>query len=188
MKQDQRISIIECILFIAGEPVTFAELMSALDITQLELQALLQQMDTLYREEERGVQLYLTEQTIQMVSNKAYAPVVERLLQPVQAKTFSQAMLETLSIVAYKQPVTRADIEAVRGVRCDYSVGQLLRMGMIREVGRKDAVGRPMMFGTTDAFLRHFGLHSLKDLPSLVWAEEEDFPAMRPLAEEDGED
>ena len=74
-------------------------------------------------------------------------------------------MLETLSIVAYRQPVTRADIEAVRGVRCDYSVSQLVKLGMIQELGRKDAVGRPMLFGTTDAFLRQFGLHTLTELP-----------------------
>ena len=67
--------------------------------------------------------------------------------------------------MAYKQPVTRADIEAVRGVRCDYSVSQLLKLGLIRELGRRDSVGRPMMFGTTDAFLRQFGLHSIEELP-----------------------
>ena len=74
-------------------------------------------------------------------------------------------MLDTLSIIAYRQPVTRADIEAVRGVRCEYAVSQLLKLGMIRELGRKDVVGRPMLFGTTDAFLRHFGLRSISELP-----------------------
>ncbi len=163
--QDKNYSIIECILFVSGEPVTFAELMCALDMTQLEMQSTLQNMEKCYREEARGVQLYITEQTVQLVSNREYAPIVEKLLQPVQTKSFSQSMLETLSIIAYKQPITRAEIEAVRGVRCDYSVHQLLQMGMIQELGRKDAVGRPMMFGTTDAFLRQFGLHSIKELP-----------------------
>ena len=87
-------------------------------------------------------------------------------MQPAQTKSFSQAMLETLSVVAYKQPVTRNDIEAIRGVRCEYSVSQLLKLGLIQELGRKDAVGRPMLFGTTDAFLRQFGLHDLGELPS----------------------
>ena len=178
--QDKIFSIIECILFISGEPVTFAELMDALDMTQLELQSVLQRMDSLYTQEERGIQLYMTEQTVQLVSNRSYAPIVEKLLQPVQTKSFSQSMLETLSIIAYKQPVTRSQIEGVRGVRCDYSVNQLLQMGMIQEVGRKDAVGRPMMFGTTDAFLRQFGLHSIKELPQFHMDEEneasEDIP------------
>lgn len=74
-------------------------------------------------------------------------------------------MLETLAVVAYRQPVTRADIEAVRGVRCEYAVSQLQKLGLIAAVGRKDAVGKPTLFGTTDRFLRHFGLHSLEELP-----------------------
>ena len=83
-------------------------------------------------------------------------------------------MLETLSIIAYRQPVTRSDIEAVRGVRCDYSVSQLLKLGLIQEMGRKDSVGRPMTFGTTDAFLRQFGIHSIQELPEYgVFSEEE---------------
>lgn len=163
--QDKRFSQIECILFVAGDPVGITQLRAALDMTELEMQAALDAMSALYQEEGRGIQLYITEQTVQLVSNRDYASLVEKLLQPVQTKSFSQSMLETLSVIAYKQPVTRAEIEAVRGVRCDYSVGQLLQMGMIRELGRKEAVGRPMMFGTTDAFLRHFGLHSIKELP-----------------------
>lgn len=172
--QDKNYSIIECVLFVSGEPLTFAELMSALDLTQIELQAILQNMDALYREEKRGIQLYITEQSVQMVSNREYSQIVEKLLQPVQTKSFSQSMLETLSVVAYRQPVTRSDIEAVRGVRCDYSVSQLLNMGMIQELGRKDAVGRPMMFGTTDAFLRQFGLRSLRELPRFEPEEDEE--------------
>ena len=88
-------------------------------------------------------------------------------MQPVQSKSFSQSMLETLSVIAYRQPVTKADIEAVRGVRCEYAVGQLMKLGMIRELGRKNVVGRPMLLGTTDAFLRHFGIRSLSELPQL---------------------
>ena len=86
----------------------------------------------------------------------------------------SDSMMETLSVIAYRQPVTRADIEAVRGVRCEYSVSQLLKQGFICELGRKDCVGRPMLFGTTDAFLRKFGLHSLDELPPMPIAEEEE--------------
>lgn len=163
--QDERYSEIECILFVSGEPVSIVQLQRALDVTNMEIDAILRAMEQAYREEERGILLYLTEDSAQLVSNRKYASSVEELLQPAQTKSFSQAMLETLSIVAYKQPVTRSDIEAVRGVRCDYSVRELLKLGLIREVGRKDSVGRPMMFGTTDAFLRQFGLHSVNELP-----------------------
>lgn len=178
--QDRNYSIIECVLFVSGEPLTFAELMSALDITQIELQAILENMDRLYREEGRGVQLYITDQSVQLVSNRDYSDIVEKLLQPVQTKSFSQAMLETLSVIAYRQPVTRSEIEAVRGVRCDYSVSQLLNTGMIQELGRKDAVGRPMTFGTTDAFLRQFGLRSLRELPRFASDEDEELGEIVP--------
>ena len=162
--QDERYSAIECILFVSGEPVSLVQLQRALDITGIEMNAIIHNMEKQYRQEERGIQLYITDDTVQLVSNKKYASYVEELLQPAQTKSFTQAMLETLSIVAYKQPVTRADIEAVRGVRCDYSVSQLLKLGLIRELGRRDSVGRPMMFGTTDAFLRQFGLHSIEEM------------------------
>ena len=86
----------------------------------------------------------------------------------------SDTLLETLSVIAYRQPVTRADIESVRGVRCEYSVTQLLKQGLIVELGRKDCIGRPMQFGTTDAFLRKFGLSSLRDLPPLPIREDDE--------------
>ncbi|MBR5292804.1 MAG: SMC-Scp complex subunit ScpB [Clostridia bacterium] len=172
--QDQRFSAIECILFVSGEPVSLVQLQRALDMTGIEMNAVIHQMEELYRQEERGVQLYITDDTVQLVSNRKYAGYVEELLQPAQTKSFSQAMLETLSIIAYRQPVTRSDIEAVRGVRCDYSVSQLLKLGLIQEMGRKDSVGRPMTFGTTDAFLRQFGIHSIEELPEYgVFAEED---------------
>ena len=94
-----------------------------------------------------------------------YAPYVERLLQPVQQQSLSQAAMETLSVIAYRQPVTKADIEKVRGVKCDYSVQSLLNKGLIQEQGRRETLGRPILYGTTDAFLRHFGIESLDQLP-----------------------
>ena len=102
---------------------------------------------------------------IQLSTRPDYAPQIEKLLQPIQKQSLSQAALETLAVVAYKQPVTRLDIEAVRGVKCDYSVQSLMNKGLIEEVGRKETLGRPILYGTTDAFLSHFGLTSLEDLP-----------------------
>ena len=167
MRYDERFGAIECILFVSGDPVSIVQLQRAIGVTDIEMEHIVRSMDELYREENRGIQLFITEETMQLVSNKSYAGYVQELIQPVQAKSFSQAMLETLSVVAYRQPVTRADIEAVRGVRCEYAVSQLLKIGMIRELGRKNVLGRPMLFGTTDAFLRHFGLHSLCELPRI---------------------
>ena len=151
---------IECILFVSGEPVDLVSLQRALGLTELELQSILGKMEESYAAQDRGVQLYRTGDTVQLVSNRKYAGFVEALLQPAQTKSFSQAMLETLSVVAYKQPVTRNDIEAIRGVRCEYSVSQLLKLGLIQELGRKDAVGR-----------------FCGSLASTIW---ESCPAMRP--------
>lgn len=167
MEYNERFGAIECILFVSGDPVPIIELQRAIGVTDIEMEHIIRSMDELYKKEKRGVQLFITPETMQLVSNKEYAKYVEELVQPVQAKSFSQAMLETLSVIAYRQPVTRADIEAVRGVRCEYAVSQLMKMGMIRELGRKNVVGRPMLLGTTDAFLRHFGIGSLNELPSL---------------------
>ena len=165
MEEKSLFSIIECILFVAGDPVAIGELSRSLLMDEMAMRETLQHMQTAYAREGRGILPYMTDETVQLVSNKNYIKYVEQVLQPLQTKSFSQSMLETLSIIAYRQPVTRSDIEAVRGVRCDYSVLQLLNLGMIRELGRKDCVGRPMLFGTTDQFLRQFGLSGIQDLP-----------------------
>ena len=159
---------LECMLFVAGDPVPVAEIARVMQLSRADAHALLAEMERVYRGEERGVQLLVTDQTAQLVSNGAYIDKVETLMQPLERKSVSQSILETLAVVAYRQPVTRADIENIRGVRCDYAVGQLVRLGLIMEVGRRDAVGRPVLFGTTDKFLRQFGLHSLDEMPEFL--------------------
>lgn len=164
-KQEIR-SILECLLFVAGDAVPVLELQRVMDMTELELNPLLFEMQREMQAEGRGIQLSITEETVQLVSNRAYVKYVENLLQPAQQKTFSQTLIETLAIIAYRQPVTRADIEAVRGVRCEYAVAQLQKLNMICIVGRKESVGRPVLYGTTDAFLRHFGIQLISELPN----------------------
>lgn len=160
-------SIVECMLFVAGEPVLITELARAMETDTAAVRQLLYEMENTYRDEERGIVLLVTEETAQLLSNRKYIDYVERLVQPEQKKSVSQSMLETLAIVAYRQPVTRAEIENVRGVRCEYAVTQLQKLGLIQAVGRKDVIGKPMLYGTTDAFLRKFGLHNLSELPPL---------------------
>jgi segregation and condensation protein B len=130
-------------------------------------------MENTYRDENRGILLHVTDETAQLVSNRAFIEQVERLMQPVQKKSVSQSMLETLAIVAYRQPVTRSEIESVRGVRCEYAVAQLQKLNLIQAIGRKDVIGKPMLYGTTDEFLRKFGLHNLSELPPLPLDETE---------------
>ena len=159
---------IECMLFVAGDPVAIAELARVLDMPTAEVRKLLSGMEKAYREAGRGVQLLVTNDTAQLMSNRAYVSDVRALLQPDEVRNVSQSLLETLAIIAYRQPVTRADVERVRGVRCDYATSQLVKLGLIQEVGRKDAVGRPVLFGTTDRFLRQFGIHSVEEMPEFL--------------------
>ncbi len=157
--------ILEAILFVAGEPLQIAALANALEVTELEVSAAADELASDYDYNRRGICLKRFGTHIQLSTRADYAPQIEKLLQPIQKQSLSQAALETLAVVAYKQPVTRLDIEAVRGVKCDYSVQSLVNKGLIEEVGRKEALGRPILYGTTDAFLSHFGLASLEDLP-----------------------
>ena len=172
---------IECMLFVAGDPVSIPELARVLSLTKDETRRVLTEMEAKWLQEGRGVQLLVTEDTAQLISNREYLSDVELLLNPQQKRSVSQSLMETLAVVAYRQPVTRADIEAVRGVRCDYAVSQLLRMGLIAEAGRRDVVGRPMEFSTTDRFLRYFGLHSIEEMPEFFRFSQEDESAGDPL-------
>ena len=159
---------IECMLFVAGDPVPVTEIARVLELPDQEARALLTEMERSYREAGRGLRPLITEETAQLISNPDYVRDIEELLQPERTRSVSQSMLETLAIVAYRQPVTRADIEAVRGVRCEYAVTQLQKLGLIVQVGRRDTVGKPALFGTTDRFLRQFGLHALEELPEFL--------------------
>lgn len=157
--------VIEAILFIAGEPVEIRELQRALEVTEMETQQAIDALDSDYSFHRRGICLKKFGNHIQLSTRAEYASYVERLLQPIQKQSLSQSAMETLAVVAYRQPVTKLEIEAVRGVKCDYSVQSLVNKGLIEEIGRKETLGRPILYGTTDTFLSHFGLSSLTDLP-----------------------
>ena len=176
LEREELMGALESVLFIAGEPLPKAELTRVFQMNALELNVLLGELESELASAKRGIRLFTTDDTVQLVSAPEYNDLLVRLLAPPQEKNLSDSMMETLSVIAYRQPVTRADIEAVRGVRCEYAVSQLLKQGFIRELGRKDAVGRPMLFGTTDAFLRRFGLHSLEELPPMPEIETDEDP------------
>ena len=159
---------IECMLFVAGDPVSVSEISRVLDCSLAVTKGALSEMEQLYKSEGRGIQLLVTADTAQLVSNRDYIDAVKQLLNPDEVKGVSQSLLETLAVIAYRQPVTRADVEKVRGVRCDYAVTQLQKLNLIVEVGRKDTVGHPSLFGTTDQFLRQFGIHSLDEMPEYL--------------------
>ena len=158
---------IEAILFVAGEAVGIRDLAKALRIEEKELKEALKAIGSEYDYEQRGFMLKRFGDKVQLATRPLYSEDVLRLLQPVQQQSLSQAAMETLTVVAYTQPVTRAEVEQIRGVKCDYSLQSLLAKGLIRETGRKDTIGRPILFGTTDKFLSHFGLEDLDRLPPL---------------------
>ena len=158
---------IEAILFVAGEAVTVKELARALQTEEKAVKAELNAIRDEYDYDQRGFLLKRFGDKVQLATRPLYAQDVLRLLQPVQQQSLSQAAMETLAVVAYKQPVTRAEVEQVRGVKCDYSLQSLTAKGLIREVGRKETIGRPILFGTTDEFLSRFGIEGLEELPPL---------------------
>ena len=161
---------LEAILFVAGEPVAVADLAQALEVSEMEI---MHAVEALEREcERRGVTVHRYGDHLRMETRPEYAPYVERLLQPVQRQTLSQTAMETLAVIAYRQPVTKGEVEQVRGVKCDYSVQSLLHKGLIREAGRKEALGRPILYATTDRFLEHFGISDIRELPPLPDARE----------------
>ena len=158
---------IEAILFVAGEAVSLKDMAKALAVGEKELKSALEEIGSEYDYEQRGFMLKRFGDKVQLATRPLYAEDVLRLLQPVQQQSLSQAAMETLAVVAYKQPVTRAEVEQIRGVKCDYSLQSLTAKGRIAEAGRKDTIGRPILYATTDTFLSHFGLATLEDLPPL---------------------
>lgn len=163
----ERIGIVEAILFVTGNAVEKREICRALEIQEAELEETLDAMESGYDFDRRGLRLLRFGAHVQLATRPDYAPYVEKLLQPVQKQSLSSAIMETLAVIAYRQPVTKAEIEQIRGVKCDYSVQSLTVKGLIEEVGRKETLGRPILYGTTDAFLRHFCISSISDLPEI---------------------
>ena len=158
---------IEAILFVAGEAVRVEDLAKALNVSQREVETELNRIRDEYDFHQRGFTLKRFGHQVQLATRALYSQDVVHLLQPVQKQSLSQAAMETLAVVAYKQPVTRAEVEQVRGVKCDYSLQSLMNKELIMEVGRKEALGRPILYGTTENFLAHFGLSTLEDLPPM---------------------
>lgn len=158
-------SIIEAVLFAAGDPVELERLADIVDVDKRSLREILKKMMDSYNFERRGIHIIRMQDSYQMCTNGVYAEYIGRLAEPPRKQNLSNAALEVLSIVAYKQPVTRSTIEHIRGVNCDYIVNRLIERNFIEEKGRLEAPGRPILFGTTQHFMRAFGISELDKLP-----------------------
>lgn len=161
---DKLISILEAIIFLAGNAVETKELAQKLGVTEEEILSAAQKLQQKYGGDS-GIHLISFNGKLQFSSNPEYADQVESVLNPIKERELSRAMLEVASIVAYKQPVTRLEIDEIRGVNSEYAITMLCKYNLIEVVGRKDTVGKPLLYGTTDEFLKRFQLSSLKDLP-----------------------
>lgn len=168
---------LEAVLFSMGDSVDPESIAQALEVSEETIRNVLDEMVNDYESAERGIRIIRLEGRYQLATKKEQYPVLIRLVRQPRKISLSDVVLETLSIVAYKQPVTRAQIEKIRGVSCDHAINRLLEYGLICEAGRLDAPGRPILFGTTEEFLRHFGTDSIDDLPRISPVKVEDFKA-----------
>jgi segregation and condensation protein B len=156
---------VESVLFVAEEPISPHRLAEALGVTSRQVEEALHELASDY--DGRGLRLQIIDNCVQLTTAPEAAPSIERFLGLEARVHLSQAALEALAIIAYRQPATRPAVEAIRGVGSDSVLRTLLSAGLIERVGRADAVGRPFLYGTTAEFLQHFGLQSLDDLPEL---------------------
>ena len=161
------VSAVEAILFAAGDSVPAARLALILETSEEDILAIAQTLSERYESEGRGMRVLRLENKLQMCSATEYAPLISKVLEQRKPPMLSQSALETLAVVAYFQPVTRAYIDQVRGVDSAYSVSVLTERGLIEPCGRLDVPGRPTIFRTTDVFLRTMGVSELKQLPPL---------------------
>ena len=168
---------IEAILFAKGESVEIKDFVEALECTEEEILQAVDNLKTAYAKADRGIQLTELETAIQLRTKEEFYDDLIKVTTVPKKQTLTDAALETLSIVAYKQPVTRLDVEKIRGVNSDSSLNKLLEYGLISGVGRLDAPGKPILFGTTEQFLRSFGVKSIEDLPQMNPDVLEDFKA-----------
>ena len=160
-------SALESMMFTWGEPLPAKQAADVLDISKDEAVEHFRALADEYEQEGRGIVIREVNGAFQFVSREENADYVRRLCTPIKSKKLTQSALEVLAIIAYKQPVTKGEMEAIRGIKCDRVVEGLASKGLIQEVGRSNAIGRPILYGTTDTFLKNFGFTSLKELPEI---------------------
>lgn len=175
MERAKAKAVLEAILFTMGESVGIESLAAVIEEDKETTKNILEELSQDYSVEGRGIGLTTLDDAVQMCTKGELYEYLIKIAKAPKKLVLTDTLLETLSIIAYKQPVTRLEIEKVRGVSCDHAVNKLLEYDLITEVGRMDAPGRPLLFGTTEQFLRSFGVRSLDDLPELNAVQIEEF-------------
>ena len=167
MDRQEEKAILEAILFTMGESVEIERLAAVIEEDKNTTRQLLMEMKEEYDQKSGGITLIELEDSFQMCTRAEMYEYLIKIAKTPRKYVLTDTLLETLSIIAYKQPITRAEIEKIRGVSCDHAVNRLVEFGLIAEVGRMDAPGRPLLFGTTEEFLRSFGVKSLPELSAV---------------------
>lgn len=175
MKRTRAEAVIEAVLFTMGESVEISRLAEVIETDVKTTKEILKQMEERYAREDRGITLARFDSAVQLCTKDDMYEYLVKIAKTPRKMTLTDTVLETLSIIAYKQPVTRVEVERVRGVNCDHAINKLLEYDLIMELGRLDAPGRPLLFGTTEQFLRCFGVRSLEELPELNPVQVEEF-------------
>lgn len=177
MEKNKIKSAIEAILFSFGEAVEIDKIAKALELDKEIAQEYVHELMQDYEQDERGIRIIELENAYQMCSAQEYYEYLIKIKEQPKKHVLTDVLLETLSIIAYKQPITRVEIEKIRGVSCDHAVNRLVEYNLVQELGRLDAPGRPLLFGTTEEFLRSFGVNSIDELPTLKPEQVEEFKA-----------
>ena len=167
--------IIEAVLFVIGDSVELSKIASAIEHDEDTTRKIIHRMMDKYESEDRGIRIIELEDAFQMCTKKEMYEYLIRVAKQPKKYVLTDVLLETLSIIAYKQPVTKLEIEKIRGVKSDHAVNKLVEYNLVCECGRLDAPGRPILFGTTEEFLRRFSVQSVEDLPSLNPEQMENF-------------
>lgn len=175
MERTRAMAVLEAVLFTMGESVEVGRLADVIEEDVKTTRELLGEMEERYEQEDRGIVLTWFDSAVQLCTKSDMYEYLIRIAKTPRKMTLTDTVLETLSIIAYKQPVTRVEVERVRGVSCDHAINKLLEYDLITELGRLDAPGRPLLFGTTEQFLRCFGVKSLEELPELSPVQVEEF-------------
>lgn len=167
MKKSDLESCIEALLFYAGDIIPQHRLGELCDAEQIAIHMAVNRLNEFYEQTNSGIEIIEVDDGYQMCTAARHLQLIQMYRQKPAKNILTQALIETLAIVAYSQPITRTQIEDVRGVRCEHAISKLMEYGLIEEVGRLNVIGRPILFGTTNEFLRHFGFRNLEEMPKI---------------------
>jgi segregation and condensation protein B len=177
MKKEEGAAIVEAILFTMGDSVEISALARAMETEPREIKKYIGYLKEKYEKQDSGIGILELEKSVQLCTKKEMYEYLVKIAKAPKKAVLTDSLMETLSIIAYKQPITRLEVEKIRGVNSDHAVNRLVEFGLVQELGRLDAPGRPLLFGTTEEFLRSFGVRSLEELPSIGAVQVEEFKA-----------